>query len=101
MSGRAWRAIRGVIIGAGAAVMIAAALLFRVDDWPIYATFALLLAVLLPLHVDVLPNLVLPMPSLAVTIGFLYIAGLPILLVYQGAYYAALIVLRLLRAALP
>jgi signal transduction histidine kinase len=101
MSGRAWRAIRGVIIGAGATVMIAAALLFRVDDWPIYAAFALLLAVLLPLHVDVLPNLVLPMPSLAVTIGFLYIGGLPILLVYQGAYYVALIVLRLLRAALP
>ena len=101
MRGRVWLAIRAVIICAGAAVTIGSALLFRADDWPIYAAFGLLLAVLLPLHVDVLPKLVLPMPSLAVTIGFLYIGGLPVLLVYAGAYYTALIVLRVLRAALP
>ena len=101
MRDRAWLAIRAVIICSGAAVTIGSALLLRADDWPIYAAFALLLAVLLPLHVDVLPNLVLPMPSLAVTIGFLYIGGLPVLLVYAGAYYTALIVLRVVRVVLP
>jgi CheY-like chemotaxis protein len=62
--------------------------------------FAALVAVLLPVHVEVLPNLVLPMPSLAVTIGFLYVGGLPILLVYNVAYNATFILLRAVRRVL-
>jgi len=100
MSTAARSAIRAVIIAAGAGVLVASALAFRPEDWPIYATFAFLVAILLPVHVEVLPNLVLPMPSLAVTIGFLYIGGLPILLVYNVAYNATFILLRAVRRVL-
>jgi len=101
MSPRVRSAIRAVIIVAGAGVLVASAFALRPADWPVYATLAVLLVILLPVHVEVLPNLVLPTPSLAVTVGFLYIGGLPILLVYNLAYNATFILVRAVRRVLP
>ncbi len=68
-------ALRVVLIAAGAAVAGWSLLSFRVADWPIYATYAVLSLVLFRFYVEVLPGLVLPVPGLALTVGFLYVGG--------------------------
>ncbi len=72
-------ALRWPMIAAGAAVAVWSALQFRLADWPIYVVYALLSVVLFRFHVEVLPTLVLPVPGLALTIGFLYVGGPPII----------------------
>src|SRR2546425_317217 len=72
--------VRGVVIAAGIAVILVSAAAFRLEDWPIYATYMLLAVVLFRFYVEVLPSLLMPMPGLAVTIGFLYVGGLPVIL---------------------
>lgn len=74
--------LRGLVIAAGVAVALGGVLTFRLEDWPIYVTYVLLSAILFWPHVEVLPNLILPVPALALTMGFLYIAGLPIVLLH-------------------
>lgn len=71
-------ALRAAVIVAGAAVTLAGVLAFRAADWPIYLAFVLVsFAVVLP-GVEVLPKMSLSIPQLAATIAFLYIGGLPI-----------------------
>ncbi len=72
-------ALRGPLLAAGAAVAVWSALQFRLADWPIYVLYALLSVVLFRFYVEVLPSLVLPVPGLALTIGFLYVGGPPII----------------------
>lgn len=67
-----------LLIAGGAAVGIASVLAFRLSDWPIYVCFMLAYLCVFRLSVEVLPGLRLPIPDMAVTIGFLYIGGLPI-----------------------
>jgi signal transduction histidine kinase len=75
-----WRPLlRGLVIAAGAAVAVASLLAFRRGDWSIYAVFLLVSVVLYLPYVEVLPRLILGIPQMASTIGFLYIGGLPIL----------------------
>ena len=71
-------ALRALVIAAGIVVTIAGALALRREDWPIYAVFLLLSLVLFVPAVEVQRNLTLPMPGLALCIGFVYVGGLPI-----------------------
>jgi hypothetical protein len=71
-------ALRGLVIAAGIGVTIAGALAMRLEDWPIYVAFVALSLVLFGPAVEVLPGLTLPMPGLALCLGFLYVGGLPI-----------------------
>src|SRR5262245_23878122 len=50
----------------------------RVEDWPIYVTFVALSLVLFGPAVEVMAGMTLPMPGLALCLGFLYVGGLPI-----------------------
>ena len=72
-------ALRGPLLAAGAAVTVWSALQLRLADWPIYAVYAVLSVLLFRFYVEVLPTLVLPVPGLALTIGFLYVGGPPII----------------------
>ncbi len=72
-------AVRSLVIAGGASVAVWSLLSFRYVDWPIYSTFALLSLVLFRFYVEAMPTLVLPLPGLALTIGFLYLGGLPII----------------------
>lgn len=75
-----WRPLlRAVVIGAGGAVALAGVFAFRVVDLPVYIVFAAVSVVLFLPYVEVLPRLPLSIPDLAATIGFLYIGGLPII----------------------
>ncbi|HXJ33066.1 MAG TPA: HAMP domain-containing sensor histidine kinase [Candidatus Eisenbacteria bacterium] len=80
MSPRLRTALRAIVIAAGAAVTLLAASEVRAADWPIYATYVAVATVLYLFYVEVLPNMPLPIPGLAATIGFLYVGGLPIVL---------------------
>jgi signal transduction histidine kinase len=72
-------ALRVALTTAGVACSLAGAFALRADDWPIYAAYLLLALALSKFAVVVIPGLALPMPSLALTIGFLYVGGLPII----------------------
>jgi signal transduction histidine kinase len=94
-----WRtALRTLVIGAGAVVLLASMFTFQRGDWPIYVAFVLMSFVVFIPSVEVLPNLVLGIPELAVIIGFLYIGGLPILVLAQ---VPALLTQQFLRRRLP
>jgi signal transduction histidine kinase len=90
-------ALRAVVIATGAAVAVASVLAFRWDDLPIYVTFVLLSMVLYRPTVEVLPSMVLPLPGLALTIGFLYVGGLPIIVLNN----AGSVIVLLVRALIP
>lgn len=89
--------LRALVIAAGTAVTLASLLWFQRADWPIYATFTLLAIGLYGPWVEVLPGLGMPMPGIALTIGFLYIAGPPIIVLRVATPLA----LRLVRLAFP
>jgi signal transduction histidine kinase len=98
MSDRARAAVRLLVIVAGIAVTLASVTAFRRADWPIYLVFVLLSVVLFAPSVEVLPNLILPMPGLALCIGFLYVGGLPIIVLRN---LAPPFLAQVLRWALP
>src|SRR5262249_27067964 len=85
MSPRLRATLRWLVIAGGVAVTVAATLALRRVDWPIYVAFLLLSLVLFGPGVEVLPGLMLPMPGLALCIGFLYVGGLPIILLRNAA----------------
>ena len=85
MSGRLLRTIRWLVIAVAVAVTIASAAAFRREDWPIYVAFVLLSGILFGPRIEVLPGLELPMPGLALCIGFLYVGGLPIVVLRNVA----------------
>lgn len=72
-------ALRWPMIAAGAGVAVWSVLQLRLADWPIYVVYALLSVVLFRFYVEVLPDMHLPVPGLALTIGFLYVGGPPII----------------------
>ncbi len=63
-------ALRWPMIAGGAAVAVWSVLQLRLADWPIYVVYALLSVVLFRFYVEVLPDMHLPVPGLALTIGF-------------------------------
>jgi signal transduction histidine kinase len=79
VSGTLRAALRVLTIAVGVVVTLLGLLAFRLADWPIYVVFVLLSVILFRPYVEVLPNVVLPMPGLALTIGFVYLGGLPII----------------------
>jgi signal transduction histidine kinase len=78
VSHRIATALRGLVLVVGIAVTIAGAFALRIDDWPIYVAFVVLSLFLFGPAVEVVPGLTLPMPGLALCLGFLYVGGLPI-----------------------
>ncbi|MBM4267412.1 MAG: HAMP domain-containing histidine kinase [Deltaproteobacteria bacterium] len=75
------RLVRVAIGGAAIAVLLTGFFQMRAADWPIYAIVAALTVVLTAPPVRILPDLSLPVPLMAAMSGFLYIGGLPILVV--------------------
>lgn len=90
-------ALRTLVILAGSGVAVASLLSFRAADWPIYAVFLIVSVLLFLPYVEVLPTVALPIPEMAATIGFLYIGGLPIILLRN----IAPLFMRVLRGILP
>ncbi len=72
--------LRSVVIATAVAVTVASGFAIRAEDWPIYAVFVLLALTLHMPAVEVLPQMPIPVAYLAMTIGFLYIGGPPIIL---------------------
>jgi signal transduction histidine kinase len=97
VSPRALTVVRVLVIGAGAAVTVASVQSFRSEDCVVYAVFVVLSIVLFAPWVEVLPGLGMPMPTLVLTIGFLYIAGPPVIVLRVATPLA----LRLVRVVLP
>ncbi len=91
-------ALRALVIAGGAAVAVWSVLSFRLGDWPIYVVFALLSIVLFRFYVEAMPTLILPLPGLALTIGFLYLGGLPIIALRLAEPILALSLLAILPA---
>ncbi len=89
--------LRALVIAAGAAVMVWSFGAMRLEDWPLYVTFVVLCVVLFRFYVEVLPGLVLPVPGLAMSFGFLYVAGPPVI----ALRLAEPILTLLLRVTLP
>ena len=79
MSARLESALRALVVVVGVAATVAGVLALRLEDWPIYLAFVVLSLLLFGPAVEVVPGLTLPMPGLALCLGFLYIGGLPIL----------------------
>jgi signal transduction histidine kinase len=84
-----------VIVAAGAAIGLVSLLAVRWADWPIYVVFLLVNAAVCWPTVEVLPRLRLPVPNVTVSIAFVYIGGLPILVM---RVLSALLTRSLLRA---
>ncbi|HYV56395.1 MAG TPA: HAMP domain-containing sensor histidine kinase [Candidatus Nitrosopolaris sp.] len=90
--------LRAVVTTAGIALILWSVFTFRLADWPKYATFVLLSAILYLPAVEVLPSLTLPIPGLAVIIGFLYVIGPPILVLRNVSSILTELVNRMLPA---
>lgn len=92
-----WQVVRALVIAAGSAVIVVSLSTFDAARWPVYLTYLVLGLVLYPPVVQVLPGLMIGIPSVAAGIGFLYIAGLPIIVLNL----LALIGIRIARGAVP
>jgi signal transduction histidine kinase len=90
-------ALRGAVIAAGAAVVLASLLSFERAQWALYLVYFAIAMVLYPPAVEMLPRLVIGIPSVAAGIGFLYIGGLPIIALNLLAVFS----IRVARTALP
>jgi signal transduction histidine kinase len=94
----AWRLVlSGLVLSGGALVMLAGMLAFDPAQWPVYAAYLALAFVLYPPVVRMLPGLVIGIPSVAVSIGFLYVAGLPIVILNL----AIVLAIRAMRSLVP
>jgi signal transduction histidine kinase len=91
-------ALRWLVVAAGVAVTLAGALAIRLDDWPIYVAFVGLSIGLFGPAVEIVPGLTLPLPGLALCLGFLYVGGLPIAFLRN---LAPPFLIQLLRWAVP
>ena len=98
MSARLGATLRAIVIAAGIAVTVAGAFALRLEDWPIYVAFVVLSLGLFGPAVEVVPGLTLPMPGLALCLGFLYVGGLPIVFLRN---LAPPFLIQLLRLAVP
>src|SRR5262245_25335816 len=91
------RALHRALVAAGVGVLIASLLAFRWADWPIYLAYFALALILYPPVVEVMPRLVIGIPSVAAGVGFLYIGGLPII----ALNLLAVTCIRVSRSAIP
>jgi len=89
--------LRGLVIAGGLLVFGASLLAFRIEQWPAYLAYVLVSIVLFARQVEVVPNLPMPLPLLASTIGFLYIAGPAVIALQSFAH----VLVYLLRMAIP
>src|SRR5262245_62165668 len=91
--------LRALVISMGALVILWSALAFRLADWPIYATYVIVAVFLFRFWVETLPGgrLTLPVPGLALNIGFLYLAGPPVIVLRLVEPFVVFV----LRAILP
>jgi len=97
MTPRGQAVLRRVLLVAGAAVLVASLLAFRWEDRGVYLTYFVIALVLYPPVVEVLPRLVIGIPSVAAGVGFLYIGGLPIITINLFA----VICIRAARTVIP
>jgi signal transduction histidine kinase len=88
--------LRGALISGGVVAVLASLWAFESANWRLYLTYFALSLVLYPPSVEVLPRLVIGIPSVAAGIGFLYIAGLPVI----ALNLFAVLCIRVARAAL-
>jgi signal transduction histidine kinase len=91
------RSLRWLLLAGGVAVLMASVWAFEWERWPVYLTYCGIAMVLYPPVVRMLPGLVIGIPSVAAGIGFLYIAGLPIITLNL----LAVLFIRAARARLP
>lgn len=89
--------VRTLVIGGGAAVVLLSLLAFERASWPAYLAYFGIALLLYPPVVQVLPGLVIGIPSVAAGIGFLYVLGLPMI----ALNLLAVICIRAARATLP
>lgn len=78
-------AARVLLLAAGAAVGVWSLTSVRVDDWPVYAVFSLLSVVLFLPSLEILPRVRFAIAEMGAAIGFVYIGGLPVVLVHWMA----------------
>ena len=97
MTGWLRPALRWAVVAGGCAVLLASLLAFERASWPIYLAYLVTALVLYPPVVEVLPRLWIGISSMAAGLGFLYIAGLPII----ALNLFALMCIRALRSVLP
>jgi signal transduction histidine kinase len=81
MTERGRAGARAAVIAGGLAVAVGAILSVRSEDWPIYLTFFVVSGFLFLPGVEVMPRVQLAIAEMAATIGFVYVAGPPIILV--------------------
>jgi signal transduction histidine kinase len=75
-----WRgALRAMLFATSGVFTLMGILELRAEDWPIYLTVLVLSSAMFFAFVEVLPGLSLPIPHIATTVGFLYVGGLPTL----------------------
>lgn len=99
MSPRVRSVVRAIVIAAGGAVGLAGVFTARADDWPMYATYFLLSVVLFLPGLEVVPGIRFAIAEMAATIGFIYIAGLPIIVLHWLAPFATRALMRVVPAA--
>lgn len=87
MNERGRTLLRVAIVAAAAAALLHSASLLRLTDWPIYLAFCVLSLLAMPFSVEVMPRMTMPLPELAITIGFVYIGGAPIVLLVAPMHY--------------
>ena len=97
MTPSARTAVRTAVIAAGAVVGLAALWSVRLEDWPIYLVYFLLSSLAFLPGLEVLPGIRFAIAEMAATIGFVYIAGLPIIVLH----WIAPLVTRRILLALP
>ncbi len=90
-------AVRSLVITGGAAVVLASLLAFERTNWPVYLAYFAIALVVYPPVVEVLPRLVIGIPSVAAGLGFLYVGGLPIIVLNL----VAVLCIRAARTAVP
>jgi signal transduction histidine kinase len=97
MPARRTNLLRSLVVAVGGAVIVVSILSFEWARWPVYLAYFAIAMTLYPPVVRVLPGLVIGIPSVAAGIGFLYIAGLPIVVLNL----LAVLSVRAARTALP
>jgi signal transduction histidine kinase len=97
MTGWLRPALRWLVLAGGCAVLLASLFSFERASWPIYLAYLAMALLLYPPVVVVLPRLSIGIPSVAAGLGFLYIAGLPIITLNLFA----VLCIRAVRSLLP
>jgi signal transduction histidine kinase len=90
-----WRIVRALVIVGGFVTLAAGLLAFRSADLWLYVVYVVVGVIVALPPVELLPRLRMPIPTLATTVGFLYLGGLPIIVLSQTVLPSLLVGLRL------